>query len=448
LSVSPERRFGRSAAGLSIGIAATGVVTYAYFSLASHALGDADYGRLTLLWSAVFIVASVLYRPIEQLLSRTIAERTALGIVSTDHLGVAAGIQLALAGGFLAVALASREMLQHGLFGGSAELYTMFVVAVVAYSASYFARGYLAGERRFRLYGALVLCESVFRFAFALAVAVGLARGVSIVALGIAAAPIASLSVVPWYLVSSARAKARQATEGDTHGAPASERFSFSRGATFTAAVIAIMIAEQTLLNAGPLLVYVTHDEAGVALAGFAFNVLFVPRAALQLFQATQASILPHLTRMRAMGQADAFRGTVRRTVAVVAAFAVVVAVVMLVAGPGVMEVLFGSGGSYDRVGLAWVAIGMGLFLVAATLNQAALARGRHRHAAMAWAVAAAAYVVMLLVDVTVDPLLHLELAYVASGLLLCVLMVLVYRLSAPAAEIPTPQTRRQPGFP
>jgi hypothetical protein len=36
----------------------------------------------------------------------------------------------------------------------------------------------------------------------------------------------------------------------------------------------------------------------------------------------------------------------------------------------------------------------------------------------------------------------------VASGLLLCLLMVLVYRLSAPEAEIPTPQTRRQLGFP
>ena len=448
MSVSPEGRFGRAAATLSIGIAATGLVTYAYFSLASHSLGDTDYGRLTLLWSAVFIVVSILYRPIEQLLSRTIAERSALGIVSTDHLGVAAGIQLSLALGFLAVALASQQLLQRELFGGSAELYTMFVVAVLAYSASYFARGYFAGERRFRLYGALVLCESAFRFAFALAVAVGLASGVSIVALGVVAAPIASLAIVPWYLVSSARSGNRQPTEGAVDGVPATERFSFSRGATFTAAVIGIMIAEQALLNAGPLLVYVTNDEAGAALAGFAFNVLFVPRAALQLFQATQASILPHLTRMRAMGQADAFRGTVRGTVVVAAAFAVVVAVVMLVAGPGVMAVLFGSGGSYDRIGLAWVAIGMGLFLVAATLNQAALARGRHRHAAMAWAGAAAAYVVMLLVDVDIDPLVHLELAYVASGLLLCLLMVLVYRLSAPEAEISTPQTRRQLGFP
>jgi len=43
LSVSTERapdsrEFGRGAAVLSVGIAATGVVTYAYFALASHAL--------------------------------------------------------------------------------------------------------------------------------------------------------------------------------------------------------------------------------------------------------------------------------------------------------------------------------------------------------------------------------------------------------------------------
>ena len=446
MSDSPEGQVGRAAATLSFGIAATGLVTYAYFSLASHALDDAEYGKLTLLWSAVFIVVSILYRPIEQLLSRTIAERSARGIVSNEYLGVAAALQLALAAGFLAVALALREQLQSGLFGGSGLLYTIFVVAVLAYSASYFTRGYLAGERRFGLYGALVLCEAMCRLLFALAVATGLARGVSLVALGVVAAPIASLAVVPWYLAISARAKARLSTPGDIDGA-LPERFTLTRGATFTAAVIVIMIAEQTLLNAGPLLVFARHDAAGPALAGFAFNVLFVPRAALQLFQAAQSSLLPYLTGMRVAGQLAAFRSTVTRTVALVVGFALLTATLMLLAGPLVMGVLFGSSGSYDRVGLAWIAIGMGLFLIAATLNQAALASGRHRQAAAAWAASAVAYVVMLLVEVDVDPLLQLELSYVTAGLVLCVVMGLVYRGTTPSG-LPPPQTSRPPGFP
>ena len=87
---------GRGTAVLSVGIATTGLVTYTYFSLASHNLSEADYGGITLLWSAVFITVSVLYRPVEQLLSRTIADRDARGQTGSEHLRVAATIQLAL----------------------------------------------------------------------------------------------------------------------------------------------------------------------------------------------------------------------------------------------------------------------------------------------------------------------------------------------------------------
>ena len=75
-SLSGPRSYGRGAAVLSVGIGVTGLVTYTYFSLASHSLADDEYGRIALLWSAVFIVVSVLYRPVEQLLSRTIAEQS------------------------------------------------------------------------------------------------------------------------------------------------------------------------------------------------------------------------------------------------------------------------------------------------------------------------------------------------------------------------------------
>ena len=56
------------------------------------------------------------------------------------------------------------------------------------------------------------------------------------------------------------------------------------------------MLSEQTFLNAGPLLVNAT---AGAAAAGYIFNVLMIARAPLQLFQAVQTSLLPHLTTLR-----------------------------------------------------------------------------------------------------------------------------------------------------
>ena len=46
------------------------------------------------------------------------------------------------------------------------------VAAVTFYAASYFARGFLAGQRRFGLYGGLVLMESASRVVFGLLLAV------------------------------------------------------------------------------------------------------------------------------------------------------------------------------------------------------------------------------------------------------------------------------------
>src|SRR5215213_538472 len=97
--------YGRGAAILSVGIGTTGLITFAYFSLASYALPESEYGRITLLWSAVFITVSVLYRPVEQLLSRTIADHDARGVEGRQHLRIAATIQLALGVAFAVAAL-------------------------------------------------------------------------------------------------------------------------------------------------------------------------------------------------------------------------------------------------------------------------------------------------------------------------------------------------------
>jgi len=69
------REYGRSAALLTVAVGASGLLTYVFFALASHALDREEYGRIVVLWSVMFIAISVLFRPVEQLLSRTIAER-------------------------------------------------------------------------------------------------------------------------------------------------------------------------------------------------------------------------------------------------------------------------------------------------------------------------------------------------------------------------------------
>jgi O-antigen/teichoic acid export membrane protein len=415
--------YGRGAAILSVGIGVTGLVTFGYFALASHSLTEAEYGQITLLWSAVFLTVSVLYRPVEQLLSRTIADRDARGVTGREHLRVAATIQLALAVLFAIVALALRDPIEDELLGGSGTLYTILIVAVLAYAASYFARGFLAGHHRFGLYGGLVLMEASSRFMFALAVAVSIAEGQTAVALGIAAAPIVSLAVVPWALGRRLRAEPVLVTDEDD-----ATEFTLSHGSGFAVAVLLIMLSEQTFLNAGPLLVKANEGARGAALAGFAFNVLLIARAPLQLFQAVQTSILPHLTRLRASGETDPFRRSVNLTLLAIAAFAGCVALVMLAIGPWLMDVVFGGDFDYERGGLVLVSIGMGLYLSAATLNQALLAHGRAPHAAAAWVGCAIAFALFLLIADFDDRVLQVEIAFLGAAACLCALLHSLYR--------------------
>jgi O-antigen/teichoic acid export membrane protein len=406
--------YARGARILSIGIASTGLFTFAYFAVASHVLPTAAYGAISLLWSVLFVVISIIYRPVEQLLSRTIADRRARGLAGGHPLRVPLTVQGGFALVFLAVALALREPIEDAF--DSATLYWVFVGATLAYAASYFARGYLAGHQWFALYGGLVLFESVSRFCFPVAVAVGLASGQAAVALGILAAPIASLLVVPWALRRHAGAA----------GGPVSDRRSLTlrAGAGFALSVAAIQLAEQTLLNAAVLTVAGT---ATTALAGIVFNALLITRAPLQLFQSVQTSLLPHLSGLEATQGRDAFDRAIRITILAIVGFAGAVAIGLLLIGPPVMDIVFGSDADYGRVGLAVIALGMGFHLCAGTLNQAALARGRDRTAAVAWLVAAALFVAWMLAPVVDDELLRAEVGYAGAAALLCGLLAALY---------------------
>ena len=422
------RRFGRSAGLLSIGVGSAGLLTYLYFSLASHSLSKHAYGEIVVLWTAVFVTISVIFRPVEQLLSRTIAEHEAHGRPYGHPLRIAASIQAGLAAVFTVVALALRGPIQDDLLGGSETLYWILVGAVVAFGASFFARGYLAGRRRFALYAGVLLTESTARCAFALAVALGIASGRNAVALGVIAAPVLSLMVVPVAL-SAIRLRGTSpptpAPVANAEPAGAVE-FSFAHGGGFAAAVLLIMLSEQTFLNAGPLLV---DASAGKAAAGFIFNVLMIARAPLVLFQAVATSLLPHLTRLRSRGGEgeDAFRLSVRSTIRAIAAFAGLVGLVVLIAGPALMEIAFGDKFTYDRVALLLVTAGMGLYLSAATLNQAALAQGQARRAAICWVSSAAVFLIFNLLPIlTVER--RVEVGFALCAALLAGLLYALYR--------------------
>ena len=429
--------YGRTASFLAIGVGLTGVITYAYFLIASHTLSKTDYGQITVLWSAVFITISTLYRPVEQLLSRHVSERLVKGEPLAQPLRVASTIQIGLAMFFAVVALVLRGPIQDGLLEGNETLYWVFFGAVLFYAASYFARGFLAGQRSFGLFTALILSESVFRTLFAVLVAVSLLSGQSWVAVGIVAAPSLSLMVVPFAFMRRAKQQqVEQRREGATAapGRAAEEAagpgsdFTMKEGGGFAAAVLVIMFSEQAFLNAGPL---VTRGLQGAEAAGFIFNVLMIARAPLQLFQAVSTSILPHLTSLHTSDAADSereFHRSVRGVLLGVSAFAAFTVVVVLIAGPQLMQLAFSDKFEYDRPGLLLVTLGMGLYLGSVTLNQACIAQGQVRRAAVRWIACAGLFILWNFLPIVGDEFRRVEIGFALTAGVLFALLYLVYR--------------------
>jgi O-antigen/teichoic acid export membrane protein len=436
-----EGRFRRTAGFLTIGVGLTGLITYIYFFIAAHNLDKDSYGEITVLWSAVFITVSTLYRPVDQLLSRHISEHIERGDPDTGPVRVAARIQLVLGIGFAVVALVLKSPIENGLLGGNSALYWIFFAAVLFYAASYYARGYFAGHQQFGLFTALILSESVFRTLFAVLVAVGILTGQTMVAMGIVAAPLLSLMVVPYAISRRTRREAaeRKEADGDEIDMEAERaEFSMSTGAGFVGSVFLIMFSEQVFLNAGPLLV---SAIGGAAAAGYIFNVLMIARAPLQLFQAVSTSILPHLTSLhhsKDPGSEEEFHASIRSVMKGIAAFTALTAVVVLIAGPQLMQLAFSDKFTYERADLLLVTAGMGFYLAAVTANQAAVAQGQARRASIRWISCAVFFIIWTVLPFISDVNQRVEIGFTLTALILLSSVYYIYRRpSGPEEGLP-----------
>jgi O-antigen/teichoic acid export membrane protein len=435
--------YGKTAGFLAVGVGLTGIMTYGFFLVASHTLSKPDYGQITLLWSAVFITISALCCPVEQLLSRQVSERMAKGEPVNQTIRVAATIQFGLSLCFVVVALALRHLIQDDLLGGNETLYWVYFTSVIFYAVSYFARGFLAGSQRFGMFVGLILSESCFRTLFAVLVAVGLLSGQSAVAVGIVAAPVLGLIIVP--TIFFRRAQDERAAppivpaDDEEH-----EHFSIRHGGGFAAAVLLIMFSEQAFLNAGPIII---RSLQGAAEAGFIFNVLMLARAPLQLFQSISTSILPHLTRLHTSDEPDSdkeFGHTVRMVLLGVLAFTALVTVVVIIAGPKCMQIAFGKNFTYDRLGLLLVTFGMGLYLASVTLNQAGVAQGQVRRCAGRWIACAVVFIAWNFIPIVADEQRRVEVGFLLAAAVLFTLLWWVYT----HPKVAHPEDVPKPGSP
>jgi O-antigen/teichoic acid export membrane protein len=385
---------------LSGATVASGVLAYAYHVLAARVLGPEAYGLVAVLWAALFLLVVVLFRPVEQTTSRAFADRLARGQEVRSVLRAMLRIYLTIA---LAIGIAGAlgwGVVRDRLFLGDGFYVWALLLALAAYGLAYILRGVCAGAGWFGGYALLLTTDGAVRVAVVLPLLVVGSRDLAAAAMVAAAAGSVVLPV--WVGRRVLRPLARRG-EGASFHVGAAVAFAWP------AAVIAI--ADQVLVNGGPLLVMLGGGEDVGKVAGLVFAATMLVRVPVFVFQGLATSLLPNLTRLHATAERARFRRAVLRVVGALAVCAAVIVLAAAVVGPEAMELVYGSEYQAGRLELALLGIGVGCYLATSTFSQALLALDCGRIAALGWIVSSAVFLVAYAVAPG-EPLFRVAVAF------------------------------------
>jgi O-antigen/teichoic acid export membrane protein len=359
----------------------SGVLTYAFLVVAARALGPTAYGRIGVLWAAMFIVAIVVFRPLEQTLSRSIADRRARGeeVRSAIDSVVKLGLVMFLVVSLLNVAAWSE--LTHLLFQGDSTLTVLLLVGVALYGASYLVRGLVGGVRWFDGYGINLLADGLGRLTLCLPLLVVVSTRSAAVAVA-GAGLIAALA--PLLIGRKRLLPLWDRGPGESFRTGQAVRFAVPAGV--------IAASDQLLVNGAPLLVVLGGGSTKTA--GIAFAATMLVRAPVYVFQGAAAALLPNLTSLNATAGFSGLKRELRRAAPLLFAASLAIVAAATVAGPFGMNLLYGHEYTVSRMTFAALGAGVGFYIVATTFSQALLAVDAGRRAAVAWSIAGASLLV------------------------------------------------------
>jgi len=400
------------AALMSVGTLASGVLAYLFNVLAARALGPVGYGAIGALWGGMFLLAVLLFRPLEQTVSRAVAHHVARGEDARPAVRSAAWLTLAVTVVAVAGCVLAWAPLTDRLFGGQPVLTVALIAGLVGYAVSYFARGLAGGVRWFGGYGIVLLADGAIRLLIALPLLFVASQ--TLAAVAIAAAAIGG-ALAP--LLSRRRGAVRKLS------GPAQGDFRLRQAAGFALPAAAIAGCEQVLVSGGPLLVLIAGGEGAAAAAGVLFAATLLVRAPVFLLQGVQASLLPNLATFRARGDEGALHRATVRIALMMCAFSLVLAAGSLAIGPAAMTLLYGGEFAVGRWDLALLSIGIGGFMAAGVFSQAALARTQAWAAAGGWAAGAIAFVALEL-SLHGSPFHRVSVAFAAGSLIAALLLM------------------------
>ena len=359
------------------GLVVNGIMSYVFLGIAARTLGVDAFAPLSVLWALIYLVGPGFFLPLEQEVSRSLANRWARGVGVGPLVKQAGLLGAALIGALVLTTLVAAPLLLDHLFDDQALILIGFVLAILGYSAVHLARGTLAGLGRFRGYALFFVYENSLRVAAAIvlallgvdtagpyAVAVGLAPGVAI-----------GLALLGEHDLASEGPPAPWGELGAALGS-----------------LLAASVLTAFLLYAGVLAVELLADEsesdkAGVFLAGLA-----VSRVPVFLFQAVQAALLPKLSALAGAGRFHEFRDRLRRLLAAVGVIGVAGVAGAALLGPILIDILFGDDFALTRLDLGLLALSSAAFMLAVALGQALIALEGQSRVALGWLIGVLAF--------------------------------------------------------
>lgn len=375
-------------AAVGVGLIVNGIATYVFLGLParSNRLDPDQYAIFSTLWFTAYLIGPGLFIPLEQELARRVATARATGVNAAAHERALFAIA-SVAAAVVAVALAIfAGPLADRFFGGERLIVVVLALAIASTGIAQWVKGLLSGRGRFTQYGILVGAEGLARVGILAAVVLASPTHIAPYTAAVAISPLVALLVL------------RGSLDRPNGPMPAG----VLRSAAAALGVLAsAQIAAQFLMNGVPLALAALTPDSERATVGRIGAALVLARIPLFLFQAVQASLLPGLASLAALGDMTGFERRVRSVSGGIAGLGLVAIGGGAALGPLATRILFGAdfeAGRYEFASLVAAAVAVVLALVAA---QALIALGKHRLAATGWLVGALGFMLSLLGPLT-----------------------------------------------
>lgn len=363
--------FPPGAMAVGLGLVAYGASSYAVLAVAARQLDARHYAAFSAFWALLNIAGIGLFLPLDQEVSRGVADRRARNegrgalVRRAWVLGISMGLAAAV------VAVATGPLSAHRLFGGSWGLVGVLAVAMVGGPALYLTWGTLGGNARFASYGWSMASLGLVLIAAAAVLVVAKVRS-----------PVAYAAAFPLGYVAASGVG--MANRGDLGGA--GEHASWSELTASLGQLTAASVMSQLVVNSGTVVVALLATPAEAVLVGQFLSGLVLTRVPIFLYTAVNVTLLPELSALLAVGDRAGFAKRLRSLSAQLAAAGAVLIVGSALLGPWVLQVVFGptyrlSGGS-----MAVLAGGAVAYMITLAFGQGVVAYRRQAWVAWSWA--------------------------------------------------------------